>query len=155
MISSDKKASRFRYNQGVYQLKMKVGDEWREASPEIGGSYSKCHDILETHRAENPSITYDLFYLTSNSDGEICWDVATESDFYFRENQIRFLRYFKDLGLSRDDRGVTIMSNITNISKSSIVKMLKSPTETRFQSISAQGMLYISYRIKKHLNKGN
>lgn len=145
------KASRFRYNQGIYRIKMKVGDDWQDVSPCIGGSFQKCKKILE-HWQKESDIEYQLFCL-KEIDSVVVWEIATEDNFYFKENQIELLRFFKILNLSRDDHGFSIMSNITQISKTAIVKMMRNPADPLFQGISNEGLLYIRYCVQQSLQR--
>lgn len=153
-MSLKKSSTRFRYNQGVYQIRALVGDTWQQMGPEIGGSFAKCSEVLSEYQRENPNTLYSLFYLQQDGSNAIQWVRATSDSFYFKNHRDELLRIFKRLNLRMDDHGYSVLARITNISKSSIVKMLRPPSDPRFQAVTSEGMIYIRYRVNEAIISG-
>lgn len=153
-IEKTKPDTRFRYNQGVYQIRSFNGKYWQQMGPEIGGSFAKCTEVLKDYQRADPETPYSLFFLEECPiEKTIDWVKASTDTYYFLDNREELMRILKRLNLPMSDSGYVTLSNITNISKNSIINMLRQPTDPRYQAISNEGMLYIRFRVQEALNK--
>lgn len=148
---SKKADTRFRYNLGVYQIRAKIGDTWEQVCPEIGGSLSKCTELLSEFVRNDPDKSYGLFFLEEKEDGSIDWALASSDAYYFNDNRVALQKILHQLNFQMNDQGYSGLANITNISKSSIVNMFRHPSDSRFASVTSEGLIYIKYRVQEHL----
>lgn len=150
---TQKKAdTRFRYNQGVYQIRLFDGHNWQPCGPEIGGSFAKCTEKMKDYQRSDPETPYALFFLQECDErGSIQWVKASTDTYYFHDNREQLMRILKKLQLPMNDAGYSTLAKITNISKNSIVNWIRQPEDPRYQALSNEGLLYIRYRVQETL----
>jgi len=144
---------RFRYNDGVYDIRRSIGKDWVSAFPPITGSYFLANYTLESTQKRDPEGNYKLFYLSKDRKDVIKWIPVTTSSHYHSENQKELLKIFYQLNLKLDPRGYGILSGITGISTHALKKLNRNPHDTRFTPLTNAGLLYIQYCIQEHLKK--